>query len=148
MRLKSFARIWKLTGYHRFFYSGLARRKSALSLIWLSMIGVGVVTFEWFLWGYSLTFSHTAGPFIGNMANVGFRNVLGAPSVGSSKIPDLLFAIYQMMFAVITPVLAIGAATDRGRMGPTLVFMFVWSTIVYVSFDTPPALSISFPQSY
>jgi len=114
-----------------FFYSGLARRKSALSLIWLSMMGIGVVSFQWFFWGYSLTFSHTAGPFIGNLENIGFRNVLAAPSVGSAKIPDLLFAIYQMMFAVITPVLAIGAATDRGRMGPTMVFMFVWATVVY-----------------
>jgi Amt family ammonium transporter len=85
-----------------FFYSGLARRKSALSLIWLSCMSVGVVSFQWFFWGYSLTFSHTAGSFIGDLQNIGFRNVLGAPSVGSPKIPDLLFAIYQGMFAAIT----------------------------------------------
>src|ERR1700712_2711612 len=95
-----------------FFYSGLARRKSALSLIWLACMSIGVVSFQWFFWGYSLTFSHTANAFIGNLDNIGFRNVLAQPSVGSSKIPDLLYAVYQMMFAVITPVLAIGAATD------------------------------------
>jgi Amt family ammonium transporter len=85
-----------------FFYSGLARRKSALSLIWLSCMSIGVVSFQWFFWGYSLTFSHTANSYIGDLENIGFRNVLGAPSVGSPKIPDLLFAIYQGMFAAIT----------------------------------------------
>lgn len=85
-----------------FFYSGLARRKSALSLIWLSIMSTAVVSFQWFWWGYSLTFSHTSGPFIGDLANFGLRNVLAQPSVGSAKIPDLLFAVYQNMFAAIT----------------------------------------------
>lgn len=86
----------------RFFYSGLARRKSALSLIWLSMMAVGLTSFQWFFWGYSLSFSHSAGRFIGDLSNIGFRNVLAAPSVGSGRIPDLLFAVYQGMFASIT----------------------------------------------
>src|SRR4030088_2024875 len=85
-----------------FFYSGLARRKSALSLIWLSLMSVGVVSFQWFFWGYSLTFSHSANAFIGDLSNFGFKDVLAQPSVGSTKIPDLLFAIYQGMFAAIT----------------------------------------------
>ena len=85
-----------------FFYSGLARRKSALSLIWLSMMATGVTSFQWFFWGYSLAFSHTAGKFIGDLQNFGFMNVLAAPSVGSPRIPDLLFAVYQGMFAAIT----------------------------------------------
>jgi len=78
-----------------FFYSGLARRKSALSLIWLACMSICVVSFQWFFWGYSLTFSHTGSSYIGDLENFGFRNVLAAPSVGSPKIPDLLFAIYQ-----------------------------------------------------
>jgi Amt family ammonium transporter len=114
-----------------FFYSGLARRKSALSLIWLSIAATGLISFQWFFWGYSLAFSHTAGPFIGDLENIGFRNVLAAPSVGSSKIPDLLFAVYQGMFAAITVALAIGAAAERGRMLPAMVFSFIWSTVVY-----------------
>lgn len=114
-----------------FFYSGLARRKSALSLIWLSMMSTAVVSFQWFFWGYSLAFSHTAGSFLGNLDNFGFRNVLGAPSVGSTKIPDLLFAAYQGMFSAITVALAIGAAAERGRMLPCVVFMFVWATLIY-----------------
>ncbi|KAI9805793.1 MAG: ammonium transporter Amt1 [Sarcosagium campestre] len=114
-----------------FFYSGLARRKSALSLIWLSLMSTAVVTFQWFLWGYSLTFSHTAGKYIGNLDNAGFKDVLAQPSVGSAKVPDILFAIYQCMFAAITPALAIGAAADRGRLAPCIVFIFVWTTIIY-----------------
>jgi Amt family ammonium transporter len=114
-----------------FFYSGLARRKSALSLIWLSIMSVGVVSFQWFFWGYSLAFSHSAGKYIGDLENFGFRNVLAAPSVGSSKVPDLLFAIFQGMFAAITVALAVGAVAERGRMLPCIIFMFIWTTIIY-----------------
>ncbi|KAL8344189.1 hypothetical protein RB601_004626 [Gaeumannomyces tritici] len=115
-----------------FFYSGLARRKSALSLIWLSLMSIGVASFQWFFWGYSLCFSHTAeGPFLGDLSNIGLKDVLGAASVGSTGLPDLMFCLYQGMFAAITPALAIGAAADRGRMLPAMVFVFVWATIVY-----------------
>lgn len=121
----------RLTGHHSFFYSGLARRKSALSLIWLSIAATALISFQWFFWGYSLAFSHTAGKFIGDLENFGFRNVLGAPSVGSTRIPDLLFAVYQGMFAAITVALAVGAAAERGRLLPAMVFSFVWATVVY-----------------
>ncbi|KAL5002722.1 ammonium transporter AmtB-like domain-containing protein [Aspergillus recurvatus] len=114
-----------------FFYSGLARRKSALSLIWLSLMSIGVVSFQWFFWGYSLAFSHGAGKYIGNLDNFGFKGVLGAPSVGSTKVPDLLFAVFQGMFAAITVALAVGAVAERGRMLPCMVFVFIWSTIIY-----------------
>ncbi|KEY81006.1 ammonium transporter Mep2 [Aspergillus fumigatus] len=114
-----------------FFYSGLARRKSALSLIWLSIMSVGVVSFQWFFWGYSLAFSHTAGKYIGDLSNFGFKGVLAAPSVGSSKVPDLLFAVFQGMFACITVALAVGAVAERGRMLPCMVFSFIWTTIIY-----------------
>jgi Amt family ammonium transporter len=114
-----------------FFYSGLARRKSALSLIWLSISAAALISFQWFFWGFSLAFSHSAGEFVGNLENIGFRNVLAAPSVGSPKIPDLMFAVYQGMFAAITVALAIGAAAERGRLAPAMAFAFVWSTVIY-----------------
>jgi ammonia channel protein AmtB len=79
-------------------------------------MATAVVSFQWFFWGYSLAFSHTAGKYIGDLENIGFRNVLAAPSVGSIKIPDLLFAVYQGMFAAITVALAVGAVAERGRM--------------------------------
>lgn len=65
-------------------------------------MSLGVVSFQWFFWGYSLAFSHTGGAYIGNLENFGFKNVLAQPSIGSSKIPDLLFALFQGMFASIT----------------------------------------------
>lgn len=94
-------------------------------------MAVGVVSFQWFFWGYSLVFSHSAGRFIGDLANFGFQNVLAAPSVSSRKIPDLLFAVYQGMFSSITVALAVGAVAERGRMLPAVVFMFVWATLIY-----------------
>lgn len=65
-------------------------------------MSVGVVSFQWFFWGYSLSFSHTAGKFIGDLENIGLRNVLAAPSVGGTHVPDILFCIFQGMFAAIT----------------------------------------------
>jgi Amt family ammonium transporter len=94
-------------------------------------MATGLTSFQWFFWGYSLTFSHTAGRFIGDLTNFGFRNVLAQPSVGSPKIPDLLFAVYQGMFASITVALGIGAVAERGRLAPAMVFSFVWSTLIY-----------------
>lgn len=85
-----------------FFYSGLARRKSALALIWLSLISIAIAGFQWFFWGYSLTFSHTGSAFIGDLTNFGLMKVLAQPSVGSTKLPDILFCLYQGMFAAIT----------------------------------------------
>jgi len=84
------------------FYSGLARRKSALSLIMLSLLSIAIVDFQWFFWGYSLAFSHTGSSFIGDLSNFGLMKTLAQPSVGSTAIPDLMFCLYQGMFAAIT----------------------------------------------
>lgn len=97
-----------------FFYSGLARRKSALSLILLSIMASAVVSIQWFLWGYSLVFSRSGGKFIGNFSNFGFLHVLAEPSIASPRVPDLLFAVYQGMFSAITVAIAVGAVAERG----------------------------------
>lgn len=112
-------------------YSGMARRKSALSLLWVSVMATGTVTFQWFFIGHSLAFSHSSGRFIGDLANIGFRNVLARPSVGSAAVPDLLYAVYQGMFACTTVCLLVGAVAERGRMLPCVLFMLVWTTLVY-----------------
>ena len=65
-------------------------------------MSAAVVSFQWFFWGYSLTFSHDAGRFIGDLSHIGFRNVLARPSVGSPDVPDLVYAVYQGMFAAVT----------------------------------------------
>lgn len=86
---------------------------------------------QWFIWGYSLTFSDTASAFIGNVKHAFLRNVLGDPSIGSPKIPAIVFCVYQCMFACLTPALAIGSAAERARLLPMIIFIFIWSTIVY-----------------
>lgn len=80
-----------------FLYSGLARRKSALSLIWACMASASVITFQWYFWGYSLAFSQYAtNGFIGDLKKFGLMKTLGAPSPGSPLIPDLLYSFYQV----------------------------------------------------
>ncbi|KAH7882832.1 ammonium transporter AmtB-like domain-containing protein [Phlebopus sp. FC_14] len=129
--LASTALVWIMVPGVGFFYSGLLRRKNALSMIYLSMMTIAVVSFQWFFWGYSLTFSATAGPYIGNLQNFALRNVLDQPSIGSVRIPAITFCVFQLMFAAITPMIAVGAVAERSRLGPLLVFVFVWATIVY-----------------
>ncbi|KAH6853411.1 ammonium transporter [Chaetomium sp. MPI-CAGE-AT-0009] len=115
-----------------FLYSGLARRKSALSLIWVTVMSFSVVVFQWYFWGYSLALSSTAtNGFIGNLDKFGLRNTLGQPSPGSPLIPELLYSFYQMQFCAVTAALVIGATAERGRVVPAMVFTFFWATLVY-----------------
>jgi len=115
-----------------FMYAGLLRRKNALSMLFLSLAVYSVVAIEWFFWGYSLAFSDTASTsFIGNLDYFGLKGVLEAPSVGSSKIPALLFCFYQGMFATLTPVIAVAGVAERARLLPILVVSFLWATICY-----------------
>jgi ammonium transporter, Amt family len=85
-----------------FFYSGLARRKSALELLLLSMLSVSVIAFQWYFWGYSLTFSTTGNAFLGNMDHIGLRGIMDTEPAEGAAIPDMLFCLYQGMFASIT----------------------------------------------
>ncbi|POY76327.1 hypothetical protein BMF94_0522 [Rhodotorula taiwanensis] len=114
-----------------FLYSGLLRRKNALSMIFLSLAIYSLCTIEFYFWGYSLCFSTTGSAFIGDLKQFGLIGVLGEPSQASSKIPALLFAFYQSMFAALTPVIAIGGVAERARLGPVLIVSFMWATIVY-----------------
>ena len=80
-----------------FLYSGLSRRKSALSLIWVVMMSFSVIIFQWYFWGYSLAFSKTAtNGFIGDLHHFGLLNTLGVPSPGSPLVPELLYSFYQV----------------------------------------------------
>ncbi|KAI7906524.1 ammonium transporter AmtB-like domain-containing protein [Cokeromyces recurvatus] len=126
------ALVWLMIPGVGYFYSGMARQKNALSLIMCCVLSLVVVSVQWFIWGYSLTFSKTAtNGFIGNTENVFLRGVLGEPSIGSSNIPDLVFCVFQCMFAALTPALAIGSAAERARLLPMIIFIFIWSTLVY-----------------
>lgn len=114
-----------------FFYAGLGRAKSATSMLWVGAVVMSVAMFTWSFWGFSLAFSKTGNPYIRNLDHFGLMNVDLQPSTGSDYIPQLLYYIYQMMFAAITPVIAAGAFIDRARLGPVMIWTFCWSTIVY-----------------
>lgn len=119
-----------------FLYSGLARRKSALSMIFACMASSSVITFQWYFWGYSLAFSSSAtNGYIGNLSKIGLRNTLGAPGSatqnGSPLIPELLFSFYQLLFCAVTAAILVGAIAERGRLLPAMIFIFCWATIVY-----------------
>ncbi|MCX8277636.1 MAG: ammonium transporter [Dehalococcoidia bacterium] len=108
-----------------FFYGGLVRGKNVVSTVMYSFVSMGVVSVVWVLWGYSLAFGE-GGPFIGNFDFLGFKDVSSDPEDGA-----MLFAIFQMMFAIITPALITGAIAERFKFTTYLVFLVAWVTFVY-----------------
>ena len=114
------------------FYGGLVRRKNILSIFMQCMAAVCVVGLQWVLVGYSLAFGHDHGGLIGGFNYVALHGVgLDPNPVYAATIPHLLFMIYQMMFAVITPALIIGAFAERLKFSAFLVFAVLWATLVY-----------------
>ncbi|CAF3433541.1 unnamed protein product, partial [Rotaria socialis] len=69
--------------------------------------------------------------FIGNFAHIFIINVLDGPALGTARVPDIVFYIFQLMFPITAITIVIGAASERGRIQSTIVFAFVWSTRVY-----------------
>ncbi|KAJ2474822.1 hypothetical protein IWW47_006625, partial [Coemansia sp. RSA 2052] len=115
-----------------YFYSGMARSKNAVSLVFLCMIAMAVVSIQWMIWGYSLALSDTStNAFIGDLSYGLLLNVGDKPHVNAPTIPGDVYAIFQCMFAALTPALALGGAAERIRILPAVLFCFVWTTIVY-----------------
>ncbi|CDK28050.1 unnamed protein product [Kuraishia capsulata CBS 1993] len=111
-----------------YLYSGLARRKSALHMVWIVMAACLVAIFQWYFWGYSLAFSGTAtNKFIGNLHNFGYQNL----ERDAGGYPEMLFANFQGMFLCVTVCIVVGCIAERGRVFPCLVFCFMWATLVY-----------------
>ena len=114
------------------FYGGLVRSKNVLGTIMHSFILVGVVTIQWILWGYSIAFGPDVGGLYGSLAWVGLNGVGVEPNPDyAATIPHMTFMVYQMMFAIITPALITGAFAERAKFSTFLVFMILWTTIVY-----------------
>ncbi len=114
-----------------FFYGGLVRGKNAISTVMYSFVAMGVVSVVWVLWGYSLAFGG-AGDFIGNLDFIGFRDVsTTGTDIHGVGVPDMLVAIFQMMFAIITPALITGAFAERFKFKTYLIFLVLWVTFVY-----------------
>ncbi len=114
-----------------FFYGGLVRRKNVLNTMLSSFFIMGLASLMWVLVGYSLSFSGNCGGVIGNLKSFCMANVGWEPGAYADGIPALLFAAFQMMFAIITPALITGSVAGRMRFKALFAFIALWLLIVY-----------------
>jgi Amt family ammonium transporter len=115
-----------------FFYGGMVRVKSALNMLMMSFISLGIVTVLWVLYGFSLAFGTDTGSLIGwDSDYVGLSGIDKAEVWSGYTIPTLVFAVFQLMFAVITPALISGALADRVKFAAWSLFVVLWVSVVY-----------------
>ena len=113
------------------FYGGLVRKKNVLATMMQSFTLMALVTVLWALFGYSLVF-HEGSRFFGNLGFVFLRGVGSVPDADyAATIPHQTFMVYQLMFAIITPALITGAFAERMKFSAMVLFMALWSVIVY-----------------
>jgi Amt family ammonium transporter len=130
--LVSTALVMLMTPGLAMFYGGMVRRKNVLGTIMHSFIAIGLVSLQWILFGYSLSFGPDVKGLIGNFSWAGLSCVGLTPNADyAPTIPHLLFMAFQMMFAVITPALISGAFAERMKFSTFLIFTVLWTTIVY-----------------
>ena len=113
-----------------FFYGGMVRRKNVISMIALSFIVFAMVSLQWVLVGYSLSFGPDILGFIGNLDFLGLKGVGLEPS-GTSTIPPLLFMIFQLVFATVTLAILTSVFAERVKLSAFIVFGLLWTTLVY-----------------
>ena len=115
-----------------FFYGGMVRRKNILSTLNLSFVMMALLSIQWVLFGYSIVFGPDHGGLIGGLKYLGLSGVDANPNpLYAATIPHLAFALFQMMFAIITPALITGAFVERVRFKTFLVFALIWATMIY-----------------
>ena len=131
--LASSALVMIMTPAVGFFYGGMVSSKNVISVIKQSMIILALISVQWVVVGYSLSFGPDAGNgLIGNLSFFGLHGVGFAPDPNyAGTIPALVFMIFQAMFAIITPALIIGAFVERIKFKTLVVFTLLWATVVY-----------------
>lgn len=128
--LTSTALVLLMTPGLAIFYGGMVRATGVLNMIMMSFISIPLVTVAWLLAGYSLAFSEgSSGGFIGGLAHLGMRGI--GPETVHGTVPELLYATFQLSFAIITAALVSGAIADRAKFAAWMVFVPVWSIAVY-----------------
>lgn len=110
------------------FYGGMVRTKNTLSSLMHSLVAMGLMTIQWVIIGYSLSFGSDIGGFIGGLDYMFLNNVGTEPS---GTIPHIVFMLFQGMFAIITPALISGAVAERMKFSTYCVFILLWGTLVY-----------------
>lgn len=114
-----------------FFYGGMVRIKNVLSVLMQCFAALCLISLQWMLFGYSLSFAPSTG-FWGGLSWMGLHGVGFAPFADySPTVAHQAFMIFQMMFAVITPALIIGAFAERMKFSAFLIFTLLWTTLVY-----------------
>jgi len=124
-----------------FFYGGLVKAKSVISMMMLSFGAMGLIGVLWVLYGYAITFSNAGvGNYVGldgwfgiDLDQLGLQGAFNEATGGdiSAAYPTLAFAAFQATFAIITVALISGAIADRAKFGAWMVFAGVWATVVY-----------------
>jgi Amt family ammonium transporter len=133
--LVSAALVLLMTPGLAFFYGGLVRHKNVLTIMMQSFISMGIVTILWVLVGFSLAYGGDVGGIIGDFRYVGLAGVGVTPNhVYAPTVPFLAFFLFQVMFAIITPALISGAFADRVSFRAYLIFLVLWSLLVYIPF--------------
>jgi len=127
------ALVFLMTPGLAFFYGGMVHRKNILSTMMKSVVAAGIVSIIWVAVGFSLCFGKSIGGVIGNPGTfLFFKGVAsGAPWAGAPTIPLLLFSLFQLMFAIITPGLVVGAVAERIRFTAYTLFIVLFSLLVY-----------------
>ncbi|MBI1892807.1 MAG: ammonium transporter, partial [Candidatus Rokubacteria bacterium] len=114
------------------FYGGMVRRKNVLGTLMQSFIILALISVQWVLWGYSISFGPDRGGIIGGLDWVGLNGVGLTPNPDyGATVPHQAYMIFQMMFAVITPALITGAFAERMKFSTFLVFIICWATLIY-----------------
>jgi len=132
--LASTALVLLMTPGLAFFYGGMVRTKSVLNMMMMSIITIAIVSVLWVIYGFELAFGYKAeSAWYGNISFSGLGSQVNelTNNGGVYPIPVLVFAAFQLMFAVITPALISGAIADRAKFSAWAVFVAIWTTVVY-----------------
>ena len=132
--LASTALVLLMTPGLAFFYGGMVRTKSVLNMMMMSMVTIGIVSVLWVIYGFELAFGYKSdSPWFGGIGLSGLGGAVNdlTNNGGIYPIPVLVFAAFQLMFAIITPALISGAIADRTKFTSWAIFVAIWSTVVY-----------------
>jgi ammonium transporter, Amt family len=132
--LASTALVLLMTPGLAFFYGGMVRAKSVLNMMMMSMVTIGIVSVLWVIYGFQVAFGSSANsPWYGSISLSGLGGMVNdlTNNGGVYPIPVLVFAAFQLMFAIITPALISGAIADRTKFTAWAVFVAIWVSVVY-----------------
>jgi Amt family ammonium transporter len=131
--LTSSALVLFMTPGLALFYGGMVRARNALAMLMNNFVAMGIVTVTWIVVGYTIAFGPSVGGWgiLGGLDYFGLKDVGDGNLIHGAEVPDTLLMAFQMMFAIITPALISGAVAGRMKFSAWIVFIAVWSVVVY-----------------